>query len=94
MSKVNPLSPKDRRITAYTHMFYISEWERDSIRAGIDSYDCWGKKQGGTHKFTTTPKYLAKYGGWKSALTLSLLQRGCCPPILREEIGAGGAVPD
>lgn len=84
MRPLNPLSTEDRRHTAYTELFFIKELERGAIRAGINSFDCWGKQQGWTHMFTTTREYLKKYGGWKSHITLSLLQRGCCPPLLRQ----------
>ena len=93
MKQLNPLSAEDRRITAYTETFFIEEWELNSIRAGINSYDCWGRQQGGTYKFTTTPEYLAKYGGFHSSVTLDLMKRGCCPIITQElaEMAAASA---
>jgi len=95
---LNPMSDKDRRITAFTNMFFIEKWELDTIRAGYLSYDCWGKQQGGVQKFTTTPEYLAKYGGLKSYLTLRLMQMGCCPPQLMQHFiateGLAEAEPD
>jgi len=91
---LNPMSDKDRLITAFSNMFYIEDWELDTIRAGYLSYDCWGKQQGGVQKFTTTPEYLAKYGGWKSHLTLSLIKRGCCPPMLHTEALGQEGIPD
>jgi len=82
---LNPMSDKDRLITAFTRMFFIEDWELDTIRAGYLSYDCWGKQQGGVQKFTTTPEYLARYGGQKSYVTLRLMQMGCCPPQLMKD---------
>ncbi len=82
MKMLDPNNPDDRKITAFTRMYYIKDWELGTIRAGLISYDCWGNKQGGIYKFTTTPEYFAKYGGQKSYLTLKLTQRGCCPPQL------------
>ena len=93
MKQLNPLSADDRRIRAYTYMFYIKEWELGTIRAGIDSFDCWGKQQGGTYVFTTSREYLEKYGGFQSYVTLELMQRGCCPIITQElaEMAAASA---
>jgi len=81
---LNPRSAEDRRITAYTNLFYIQPWELGTIQVGHDSFDCWGKQQGGTKKFTTTPEYFAKYGGHHSYVTLELMQRGCCTIITQE----------
>lgn len=93
MKPLNPLYDKDRRITAYTNTFFIEEYRRDTIRIGIDSFDCWGKQQGGTHIFTTTPAYLKKVAGFQSYVTLELMQRGCCTIIKQElaEIAEAGA---
>lgn len=91
MSRLNPLSAEDRRITAYTNTFFIKDWELGTVRAGIDSFDCWGRQQGGTYKFTTTAEYLARQEGFRNYVTLDLMKRGCCPVIAQElaEMEAG-----
>jgi hypothetical protein len=84
LKQLNPLSAKDRRITAFTKTFIVKRLQQNTVQAGIDSFDCWGKQQGGTHKFTTTLDYIQEHLGYKNFVTLSLMKRGCCPVITEE----------
>ena len=84
MRRLNPLSADDRRITAYTNYWIIEPLFGPWVQVGHLSYDCWGKEQHEIKKITMDAKSAAEHVGFRSYVTLELMQRGCCPVIAME----------
>lgn len=86
MRDLDPNSPRDRAITAFTRTFEIKTFPNGDILMGIYSYDCWGDMQGGLFKQRATKDLFNQKVGQKSHLSLKLMQAGCCPPQLASQM--------
>lgn len=80
--------------TAYSLTRIIEEFEDGSVLLGLRQWDCWGIEYWGGERKVRTILTPENQPGYHNFITLDMLKKGCCPPLLKEGFLGTGEDPD
>ena len=72
--------------TAYSFSKQVKDYGDGSVLLQVWRWNCWGEPRGGpgaSYKVRVAGKQIKI--GWTNYITIELLKKGCCPPMLKQE---------